>query len=84
MTTATVTSDLGYRPHQIGDNKACFAHHHLTMEEYGLWTHARQLAHDSGIFYFDGRKIAQRFGETGKNAAYRVGKNLIRKMARCG
>jgi hypothetical protein len=78
MTTATVTSDLGYRPN-FGDRKACFAHYHLKVEEYGLWAHARQLAHDSGIFYFDGRKIAERFGETGKNTIYRIGKNLVRK-----
>jgi hypothetical protein len=78
MTTATVTSDLGYRPN-FGESTACFAHYHLKVEEYGLWAHARQLAHDSGIFYFDGRKIAERFGETGKNTIYRIGKNLIRK-----
>jgi hypothetical protein len=77
-TTTVTTDDVGYSP-QIISNKTCFAHRHLTVEEYGLWTHARQLAHESGIFYFDGRKIAQRFGETGKNTIYRIGKNLIRK-----
>jgi hypothetical protein len=80
MATATPHGDLCspavYRP---GDRKTCFAHYHLTVEEYGLWTHARQLAHESGIFYFDGRKIAQRFGKTGKNTIYRIGNNLIRK-----
>jgi hypothetical protein len=80
MATATPHGDLsppiGYSP---ADHGTCFAHRHLTMEEYGLWTHARQLAHESGIFYFDGRKIAERFGQTKKDAAYRVGRNLIRK-----
>jgi hypothetical protein len=79
MATISVTSsEVGYTP-QIAVTKTCFAHHHLTVEEYGLWTHARQLAHESGILYFDGRKIAKRFIETGKNTIYRIGHNLIRK-----
>ena len=73
-----VVPNVGYIPHASGKT-TCFAHRHLTMEEYGLWTHACQLAHESGIFYFDGRSIAHRFSDTGKNAVYRVGKNLIRK-----
>ena len=40
---------------------SCFAHYHMTIDEYGLWTHAREVSHDSGVFYFDGRKIAARF-----------------------
>jgi hypothetical protein len=66
-------------PDNPGANKTCFAHYHLTPEEYGLWTHARQLSHESAIFYFDGRKIANRFAKTGKNTIYRIGNNLIRK-----
>ena len=51
----------------------------MTIDEYGLWTHAREVSHDSGVFYFDGRKIAARFFGTGKDRPYRIGKRLVRK-----
>jgi hypothetical protein len=57
----------------------CFAHYHMTIDEYGLWTHAREVSHESKVFYFDGRKIAARFAGTGKDRPYRIGKRLVRK-----
>jgi hypothetical protein len=55
----------------------CFAHHHMTFEQYGLWTHAREVSHQSGVFYFGGRQVAERFRNTGKDAAYRVAQSLV-------
>jgi hypothetical protein len=65
-------------PAQPQENN-CFAHYHMTIDEYGLWTHARELSHESKVFYFDGRKIAARFSGTGKDRPYRIGKRLVRK-----
>jgi|SRR5579862_2394175 len=57
----------------------CFAHSHMTLQEYGLWTYAREVSYKSGEFYLSGPKAASAFSDTGKNVIYRVGKRLIAK-----
>lgn len=59
--------------------RKCFAHHFLTFEEYGLYTYAREVSHESEILYFDGRKLAGRFSGEGKYAAYRIKDRLVEK-----
>jgi hypothetical protein len=55
----------------------CYTHRHLTPEEYGLWVHARELAHASGVFYFSGPAVARHFRGTTKTTIYRVAKSLV-------
>lgn len=59
--------------------KPCFTHFHMTIEEFGLWNHARSLSHESGRFYLSGPKVALEFADTTRNTIYRIGKNLIEK-----
>lgn len=59
--------------------KQCFTHFHMTIEEYGLWNHARSLSHESGKFYLSGPKVALEFADTTRNTIYRIGQNLIEK-----
>ena len=57
----------------------CFAHFHMTLEEYGLWNYARSVSAESGRFYLSGRGTASCFYDTDKNAVYRVGESLLEK-----
>jgi hypothetical protein len=50
----------------------------MTFEEYGLWTYAREVSHESGILYFSGPGVAGRFQGEGKGAAYRIARGLVR------
>ena len=59
------------------EQPACYAHRHMTLEEYGLWTDARDVSHGSGVFYFSGRAVAKHFRATRKHAIYRVSKSLL-------
>ena len=56
----------------------CFAHQHMTPDEYGIYCFARMVAHGSGIFFGDGRAIAQAFRGTSKTGIYRKLKSLVR------
>jgi hypothetical protein len=49
----------------------------MTIEQYGLYTHARELSHETGKFYFSGRAVALHFRETRKATAYRVAEALV-------
>jgi len=51
----------------------------MTIDEFGFWTHAREMSYASGVFYFDGRKIAARFAATGKDRPYRIARRLVQK-----
>jgi len=58
---------------------SCYAHVHLTPEEYGLWTYGRTVSHESNIVYLSGRHIAQEFFETNKDAIYRIAEGMEAK-----
>lgn len=60
-------------------HRTCFAHNHLTPEEFGVYEYARRVSHDSGVFYFDGRGVASQFSSTGKNSIYRIVNGLVAK-----
>src|SRR5260370_662127 len=64
---------------ESGEVTKCFANRHMTPEEYGLWDVSRSLSHKTGILYFDGREMAERFEDTTKNGIYRVARNLLRR-----
>ncbi len=55
----------------------CFAHHHMTASEYGLWDVCRSLAHKTGVLYFNGRGIAARFKSMSKNTPYTLAESLV-------
>ena len=50
----------------MNPSRKCFAHFHLTIAEFGLWTHLRELSYGSKpqhTYRFDDRAIAARFAE---------------------
>lgn len=49
----------------------------MTPEQYGLWTYAREVSHESGIFYA-GRNVGKQFNGTGKDSVYRIIKRLVK------
>src|SRR3989442_3549127 len=58
----------------------CYAQHHMTPAEYGLWDQCRALAHKSGVLFFDGRKMANRFKKergSGFMTVYRLRDSLV-------
>lgn len=57
----------------------CFAHNHMTIEEFGAYEYIISVSHASGVFYMDGRGLAEQFAGTGKNSAYRVVEQLESK-----
>jgi len=58
----------------------CFAHVHMTLEEYGLWTYASKVSYQSKKFYFNGSGMAKgEFCGMNKDLFYRVRNALIRK-----
>src|SRR5260370_18166258 len=60
-------------------SKKCFANRHMTPEEYALWDVSRQLSHQTGTLYFDGRAMAEQFEGTSKSRIYRLAKRLLDK-----
>ena len=56
----------------------CFAHSHMTPDQYGLWTHLREVSARYKKLYFDGRTVANRFSKTSKSTVYRISDSLIR------
>jgi len=59
--------------------QVCFPNRHLRPEEYALWDLSRKLAHQTGVLYFDGREMAERFADTKKDCIYRIARALVRK-----
>lgn len=58
----------------------CFAHVHMTLEEYGLWTFAKRVSYESNKFFFNGSGMAKNeFSGMNKDRFYRVREALIRK-----
>lgn len=61
----------------------CFAHYHLTIAEYGLWSHLRELSSKFGYVYkFSDRKIAERFAKergSSKSTVNTIRQSLVRK-----
>jgi hypothetical protein len=58
--------------------KQCFAHRHLTMEQYGLYTHVREVSHQSGRFILSARKTAEHFADTSRSRLNRVAASLVK------
>jgi len=56
----------------------CFAHAHMTPDEYGVWNLCRELSYKSGVLLLDGRSMAQRFAGTSKSTIYRLVKALTK------
>lgn len=42
-------------PRSASKPTGCFAHRHMSLKEYGLWTLARELSAKSGYYFFDGK-----------------------------
>jgi hypothetical protein len=51
----------------------------MCPEEYALWDVSRKLAHQTGVLYFDGREMANRFADTKKDCIYRIARALVEK-----
>jgi hypothetical protein len=51
----------------------------MTPAEYGLWDVCRSLSYESGVLYFSGRKIADRFRGFSKNTAYTIATSLAER-----
>ena len=65
----------------MGSPKKCFANCHMTPEEFGFWEVCRSLTYKKFNCHliFDGRNMADNFGDTGKHTAYRLVKSLCKK-----
>lgn len=63
----------------------CFAHRHMTLAEYGLYSHLREVSHGSKQQYtykFDDRTLAERFAHTrgcSKDSVNRLRQSLAKK-----
>lgn len=55
----------------------CFAHDHMTVAEYGLWTLGRELSYKKNLLFFDWRNMAKRFRRGSKSTMYRLMHALI-------
>ena len=55
----------------------CFAHSHMTMRQYGLYTRIRELQNKFGFVYFDGDDLAAGFQSTSRDSVFRDCKALI-------
>lgn len=51
----------------------------MTPEEFALWNVSRQISHQTGRLYFDGRAMAAQFAGTSKSRIYRLAKRLLDK-----
>jgi hypothetical protein len=49
----------------------CFTRMHMTVRQYGLYSHVRELQRKWGFIYFDGDGIAAGFKDTGRGIIYR-------------
>ena len=58
--------------------KHCFAHSHMTMREYGLYTRIRELQSKFGFAFFDGDALAKSFQKTNRSTVYLDCKALIK------
>lgn len=54
------------------DKPTCFTHNHMSPAEYGLWAHAREVSHKTGVFHFSGDTCAERFQSTSRASMYRL------------
>jgi hypothetical protein len=63
----------------VAKAKQCFAHFHMTPEEYGLWYYCRCVSKLSSTVYLSGREIAKEFEGVSKNVIYRIGDSLTAK-----
>jgi len=63
----------------VAKAKQCFAHFHMTPEEYGLWYYCRCVSKISSTVYLSGREIAKEFEGVSKNVIYRIADNLTAK-----
>jgi hypothetical protein len=59
----------------------CFAHRHMTGNEYALYDVARSKSHqsDNRILFFDGREMAAEFATMSKSTAYNTAHSLEEK-----
>lgn len=70
----------------MNPSKRCFAHRHMSIAEYGLWTHLRELSYRSNPQYtyeFSDRKIAERFAP-GRGSSKDAVNDLRQSLARKG
>lgn len=61
------------------EDTRCFEHNHMRFDEFGLYCYAKAVSSKSGIFFFDGRSVAECFRGHTKTAAYRVFNGLVEK-----
>ena len=57
----------------------CFPSRHMTPAEFGLWTYASRVSHETRVFYLDCRKTASAFADVSKDSIYRLAASLERK-----
>lgn len=58
--------------------RICFAHRHMTPAEESLWNYARSVSHETGVFHFNGSRIAKyEYVGTSKNTVYRLRDSLV-------
>jgi len=59
---------------------SCFAHRHMTPQEFGVYKYIEAVSHESGVFYSDGHSMAKEF----EAREWRTCKRLIDSLAKKG
>jgi hypothetical protein len=59
---------------------SCFAHRHMTPQEFGVYKYIEAVSHESGVFYSDGHSMAKEF----EAREGRTCKRLIDSLAKKG
>jgi hypothetical protein len=54
----------------MNDKRYCFAHQHMTMRQYGLWTRIRELQHKRSFVFFDADFLSENFQSTSRDVIY--------------
>jgi Helix-turn-helix domain len=79
MTDEDKGKTKGTEPVRAKDKSRCYERRHMTLQEYGVYCYIRQVSYRTGIFYLDGRRLAEEFEGASKDTAYRVINRLKKK-----
>jgi hypothetical protein len=74
-----LAKETGFEITAIAIPEVCYDRRHMTLQEYAIWSYARQVSHDSGVFYRNGLRVITEFEGLSKSTFYRVSDQLEKK-----
>ena len=60
-------------------SKNCFAQHHMSCAEFGLWEQYRKITHTTNRLFEDPENTADRFAGESRSSIYRLRRKLVKK-----